>query len=183
MRTSRAGSGGFTLVELTVVIVMMAVLATMIVPRVSGSARSARLREDAARMLTAARYARNYAITHRCVCRLVLDPTDGQYVLEYEPQPEEQPGQFAPLTGAMGKARRLEEGVGFGGVRIEPSRGRAGRDNAVSFSPTGQSDAAVVELTDGRRTISLVLIGSSGRAALVDGTVRRPPDDRRDLDA
>ena len=63
----------FTLVEMTVVMVLVAVLAGMTIPMLAGAAGSTRLKEQAHALLTAARYARDYAVTHRVDCRLAID--------------------------------------------------------------------------------------------------------------
>lgn len=175
---------GFTLVELIVVLVIVATLATMVIPRFAGSAQSAQLRENADQLLVMARYAQNYAVTHRSACRIVIDPQERRFGLEIQEDPLRRPDEFTVVKDGPAKPQTLGEGIGFGSLRVE--HGPRGRDigpSTIAFTPTGESDSAVVEITNGRRTLSLVLIPSSGRATLVEGTVSRPANDRRDLDA
>jgi len=174
------GDRGFTLVELVVVIVVVAVLATAIVPRLSAGTGSARLRSAASRLLTAARYARDFAVTRRCVCRLGIDSDEGRYGLAYRAGPAE---EFRPMRGVGGQ-ERLSEPLRFAKVRIARRRddGTVAEAKGVVFTPTGTADAAVVQITDGRRTISIVVAPNTARARLVDGAVDELPNDRVDLD-
>ena len=185
MRTSSTGSAGFTLVELMVVAVLVAAFATMIVPRLMGATSSAQLRESAQRLLVSARTGRDFAATRRCACRLVVDATEGRYALSYQDDPQHQPGQFVPLPTGVGRGESLPPGLRFARVWVEP-RGRrdglAAQDGAITFDPTGQADAAIVQIADSRRTVSLMISPASGYARLVSQAVDVLPNDRRDLD-
>ncbi|KKL07704.1 hypothetical protein LCGC14_2583370, partial [marine sediment metagenome] len=118
MRTWSTRNRAFTIVELIVVIVVVAVLATMIVPRLHGAAGTSRLNTSAFRLLSAARYARSFAAARRQPCRLVLDTDEQRYVLARLDDAEDEPGQFRPLRTGIGKAERLGEGLRFGKVWI-----------------------------------------------------------------
>ncbi len=180
------GKRAFTIVELIVVIVVMAVFAGMIAPRLWGAGRASKLRASARRVFVTAQYARDFAATHRCDCRLVLDPAKGEYYLAYQPDPQRRPGEFRRLQGGPGKGEYLGEGVRFGLVRAEsPFRGdEAPRGNHyITFHPSGQSAAAVVQITDGRQTYSILVFPSRGQSRLVEGPVTQLPNDRWDLDA
>jgi len=180
-RSRRGGPRAFTLVEMTVVTVIIVVLAGMIVPRLADSLGAANLRDSAWRLQMSAQYAHHVAVTRHCLCRLRLDPRQNQYALEFQEDPDRQPEKFSPLQGPA-RRRSLGEGVRFGLLRIESNS--SGEDETiVCFDPTGASDAAVLEITDGRRVYSLVIVPSTGRAILVEGPARQLPTDRQDLDA
>ena len=201
-RRRRPGEGprftpgqGFTIVELVVVIVVVTVLAGMIVPRLVGAGGAAQLREAARRLVIAAGYARDFAAAHRCACRLVLaSSADGapRYALVYQASPERNPNDYRPLRKGIGKPQPLGEGIRFSKVRIDLQRWSGGPDgpeaagedqpDGITFEPTGRADAAIVALTDGRRTISMLVSPSTGRARLVEGEVDELPNDRIDLD-
>ena len=174
---------GFTLVEVTVVVIIVAVLAGMVVPRMVGSVSSSELREAARGLLMAATYAREYAVTRRCCCRLSILPDQRRYVLEYQPDPERRPGEYEVLQGGLVKFAALPERVRLERVKIQRADRRRGPEKCIIFQPTGESDAAVVGITDGRRTYSLLVFPSTGRARLVEGRVEQMPSDREDLDA
>ena len=185
MRTSITGTKGFTLVELTVVVVIISVLATMTVPRLYSSTGSTRLRESALRLALACRYARDFAANHRRECRLVFDSEQGSHVLTAQLDPEQRPDEFRRLATSVGRIERLGDGVRFGKLRIEPRprlHGNKPRRDSITFDPSGQADAAVVEITDGRRTYSILVAPHTARVKVVDGVVGELPNDRRDLD-
>lgn len=177
---------GFTLVELMVVLAIVAVLAGMIVPQVYGANSSARrLKQAARRLLVTAKYAKDYAATRRCKCRLMIDPEKQQYWLVRQKDPEHKPNEFVALETSLGKIERLGEGLKFGRIRIEPRQGRDEKDqqaNCVSFEPAGQADTAVIEITDGPQTYSLLVMAHTGSARLVEGVPDKLPNDRMDLD-
>ena len=59
-----------------IVLAIIAVLAGMIVPQMAGSIGSVRLRESARDLLVKARSARNFAVTRRRPCRIIIDPDE-----------------------------------------------------------------------------------------------------------
>ena len=198
MRTSSTGNSGFTIVELMVVCVIISVLATMTIPRLYGSAGSIRLRESACRLLVTAKYARDFAVTRRRSCRLVFDSDERRYGLLYQKYPQHKPNEFVPLRGGVGGAERLAESLRFSKVQIERrprldgplpaemSAGRAGgmvrQRNCITFDPSGQADAAIVEITDGKRAYSTLVAPHTAQARMVAGAVDKTPNDRWDLD-
>ena len=174
---------GFTLVEVTVVVVIVAVLAGMIVPRLVGSLASSQLREAARGLLIATRYARDFAVTHRCCCRVRLIPAERKSVVECQTDPQRRPNEYEPIQGGIFRFSALPEQVRFGRVRIEAAEQRAEEPDCITFRPTGGCEAAVIELTDGRRGYSLLVFPNTGRTRLVQGAVESLPGDREDLDA
>lgn len=178
----RSSHCAFTLVELVVVIILVAVLAGMAIPRFAGAASSTQLTEQAQALLAGARYARDYAVTHRCDCRLVIDAAAGRFALQRQEIDASGDERFVSIGLGWGRPVVLTGGVRFGRVRIEPTGGRT-QDGWVTFRPDGQTDAAIVEVTDGRKTYSLLLVPTSGRAKLVNRAVEALPNDRVDLDA
>ena len=176
----------FTLVELIVVVVLVTVLAGMVGLRLWGAGRGASLRAAARRVHIAAQYARDFAATRRCNCRLTLDPKTGGFQLVYQADPEHRPDEFQPVRGGPGRTETLEEPLRFSRIRVEPTEPRANDDakeNQITFYPSGRSDAAIVQITDGRRTYSVVVFPSRGRCRMIEGAVEQLPDDQLDLDA
>ena len=167
-------------------LIIVAVTATLIVPRTLSSVTSARLRESGQSLLVAARYAHDFAATRRRVCRLVVNVKEQTYHIEYQSDPQRRPFEFRSMTSGPVKSTPLGKGVKFALVRIESSRRtqfQAGdTSDIVTFEPTGDADAAVVQITDGRRTYSL-LVEQGGRVTLVGRAVDESPNDREDLDA
>lgn len=181
MRTLRTGRPGFTIVEMVVTVAIVAVLAGMIAPRLSGLLGRSQLREGASRLLVTAQYARDYAATRRVPCRLALDAEQGRYALTC-PGEDGQADKFGPVPTSMGRSAALGRGLRFAAVTISTPPGEPeGPPDCVTFFPDGPAAAAVVQVSDGRRTFSL-LVPPSGRVRLVEGAVAELPNDRIDLD-
>jgi len=189
-QTSATGDKGFTLIEIIVVVVIISILATMTIPRMYGGNSSAKLRGSARRLLVTAQYARDFAATHRCQCRIIIDPDQQRYALTYQIDPQHNPNEFVPLGSGLGKSQRLDEGLTFARLRIESRQGPEPDQplreviniNHLTFEPTGQADSAVLEITDGKDIYSLLIAPYTGYAKLVEGTVSELPNDRIDLD-
>lgn len=175
----------FTLIELLVVVTVIAVLAGMAVTSFGGSLDKARLEESARRLHTVVRYAHRYALTHQQTCRVVLsldDSDDGPgYRVEVESNDPDAQETFTALKSSVGKPAKLSGKVRFADVLIEGAD--SGEEYVITFHPTGQTNASVIQLTDGRRTWSVVVEPNSGRSRLVDQAVNQTPNMREDLDA
>ena len=115
----------------------------------------------------------------------MMDTDEQRYARGYQKNPTHDPGQFSALHTTIARREYLGEGIRFGKITIDPrprADGSVERRDSIAFTPTGASDAAVIQITDGRRTYSLTVAPGSGRAKLVEGTVRDLPNDRVDLD-
>ena len=185
MRTSSTGNRGFTLVEVCVVMVRVAIAAGMTIPRLASGSGTRKLASSARGILLTMQYARDYATTRRLACRLRIDPEGRRYGLEYEKDPQRRPGEFVPLPHSLGKAQTLESPIRFERVRIEPTWKHLADEKivAIRFDLSGQTDAAIVEITDGEEVFSLLLNPCTGRVELIKGKVENPAADRVDLDA
>ena len=184
-QTSATGNRGFTLVEIIVVVVIISVLASMIVPGMYAGRSLGRLRGSARQLLVAAQYARDFATTRRCKCRLMIDVDKQQYVLAFQQDPQHNPSEFVRLRTGLGRTQGLGKGLRFGRVRIEPREGQEQprqKIDYITFEPSGQADAAVLEITNGEQTYSVLIAPYTGYAKLIEGTTDALPNDRLDLD-
>ena len=170
----------FTLIELIVVLVIIAVLAGMTVPQIAGSLASANLREAARNLLVTTNWARHHAVTSRKRTCLVIDAGKGAYDLEQETDPLLQPGRYEPLKSQVVRAQMLAAPLRFGAVLVDPPA--ATGPTRIIFEPDGRATAALIVITDGPRSWSLHVTADAGRITLIDGAVRELPSDRVDLD-
>lgn len=175
----------FTLVELMVVITVIAVLAGLAVTSFGGSLNKARLAEAASHLRAVTQYAHRTALTNQRICRVVftLDGAgqDPGYRVEIESNNPESLDTFATITSGLGKPVSLTGNVRFAGVLIE--NGGQQEQHIITFQPTGEADAASIQLTDGRQTWSVVIEPNTGSSRLVQEAVSRTPNMREDLDA
>ncbi|MFP4143625.1 MAG: prepilin-type N-terminal cleavage/methylation domain-containing protein [Phycisphaeraceae bacterium] len=191
MRTSPTGDRrvgrGFTIVEVLVVVVIVAVLAGMIMPQVTGSWAKRKLSESARRLLIAARRGRAEAVLLGRDVQLVLAEDPARFRLEMlgEPGPGQAEGEFGPIAGRAGRWQALESGVRFGAVQIRPTASVEPSEplEAVTFTPHGEADFAVIEVTDAERSWTLQIAPYTGRTQLSEGRAEAMPGDRLDLDA
>ena len=110
-------SGGFTLIELAIVLAIMGLLVAMTVPFLAASSRSAGLPAAAEEIRAALRAARSAAIAEGHPVAFRADP-DGGYWLDR---------QHYSLAAAAGSAAGLRVAVaGGGGIAFFPSGGSSG---------------------------------------------------------
>ena len=160
--------GGFTLLELTVVVTIAAVLVAMIVPQFRGTQQSAEARSVAREITLLARLARSHAATSSNTCRLRFDRTARRAWLEVR---EPKSGNFRPGVDLPDSTVRWDPGV-EASVRTtresshrRPRRGQ-NRDStdACHFYADGTADG-----------VTVVVIGELGDrfAITIDGVTAR----------
>lgn len=148
--------GGFTLLEMIVVLVVLSLLAGLVVAR--GPQRSAALdlRAAAAEMVQALRGARARAIAtdRRTVFR--LDLAAHRYAVD----------------GAAPRA--LPAALGLDMVFAAGQPGEAGTDGTVSFAPDGSSSGGRIDLSQGGRVVEVDIAWLTGRVTAQEAP-RAPP--------
>src|SRR5258706_11503808 len=92
--------GGFTLVELILVMIVIFTLATVVAPRFSDFFPSLQVRKSTDHLFAWARKARADAALTGVRQRLVMDSSKRTYWIEYEARPIKDPGKFTKLSGA-----------------------------------------------------------------------------------
>lgn len=183
--TGNSARRAFTIIELTVVIVVIVIVAGLAAPQMLGAFGAAQLRDAARKLNTAARYAHDFATTRRRACRIVFDDDGRTWQLQMQSKPTTDPALFEPMQIGPIKPTKLPDNVKLKSLNVDiGDRALPGRHNrAIVFTPSGTADAAIIQLTDGKRTWSLVISSLNGRARLVDGEVNELPIEREDLDA
>ena len=94
---------GFTLIEILLVVVIMAVIAVLAVPNFSRTYAGIELRKAADDLAYRMRYAQSYAITRNTLTRLEFDPFFTQYWLTRQSGDETAQGAFERIPGRMGE--------------------------------------------------------------------------------
>jgi type II secretion system protein H len=179
MRIIGSRGKGFTLVEIVVVLLIITVMLTMAVVSMSGATAGVALRQSAQNLLTDLRYAHYYAVTHGCQCRNVFSANEKSYELTCCTDPDKEECQ--PLPG--GRITRLDRTVRFSAVAIQQRDSQSDNPQVLTFAPTGESDSARIEITDGHIAYTLSVSPNSGLVRLRKGPMIEIPNDREDLDA
>ena len=145
-RPSLAGSDGLTLIEVTVVVAVLAVVAVFALPTVRRGSEGLQLRTGAGRVAALLREARQQAVTHRRPTRVGLESQGRAATFGWEDADE-------PL-------RRMELPERF---RVET----AGGTERLTFSPRGLARDArwVVASPSGRRLV-VEMNGVTGRVSV-----------------
>ncbi len=166
------GDGGFTLLELVVVCIILMIITGMTVPLYRDSVASMRADRALTSFVSALKYAQERAVTDGVEVRIFLDLSERRYWLAYENRASEDEPEwgdetvFDPLPERLGTPRRFPESLYVSSVRASQRRG----DGVyyVSFYPSGASDAAVIYMhhEERRRPIEIELQGRMGRIAV-----------------
>jgi len=181
---ARDGSSGFTLIELSVVLLILGIAASFLAPRLRDPEALA-LSSSAARLATTARYLYDEAAYQRVPMRLNLDLDRQLYfvtVLGGDPDAPE----FVPARSPLAKPVALPDAVAFRDV-VLPAVGTVTEGTVFAqFSPDGWADPLVVHLRsrDGTDT-TMAIEPLTGRTRIAAGyiTLDRDParrDERRE---
>lgn len=192
---NRRGRRAFTLIELAFVLVLLGLLATVAVPRLS-QLTGANLRQSAERLASLCRYVYDAAVVKNRVYRiqLELDKTADRpqtYWVEYldesaapakekkaagsnKMEREETPGTFFADAELLREPASLPSGVRFSGMRRPLQDGVQESGNAfIQFYPNGSADPVYLYLSDddGKNTYTLLLHPLTGRVRIERGRI------------
>lgn len=156
----------FTLIELLIVVVLMAIAASVAIPMLAGT--------DATRLKAAGRllvadlgFAQLESITHADdPCVVTFDQTNSSYTLARKSTPTTpitDPGTNLPYVTQFGIGRASE----LTGVSIQSYS--LGGDNEIAFGIYGQTDqttTAVITLQVGTLTVTVQIDPASGESSL-----------------
>lgn len=157
--------GGFTLIEIMAVVLILLLLAAIVIPRVSLVASQAAL-DDAKQLAAALDFTREKALALGRPHRVVLDLDHAQYWIEAQPPlpppdptlswaeldelplvaPRSDTTEFAALRGTQ--PTPLDANVRFAGVSGDEGEAREGLAQ-IAFEPDGATHAATVWLAAG----------------------------------
>ena len=147
---SRDRRHGFSLIELMVVLLLIAVMSAMIIPAMHGTYEDALLRSTARRLIDVMNLANSRAVTLNQTFQVRLNTTDGKYLLEpARKAPSMAPAQLAPFEGVFDKrisvVLRNPLALSAPEAEDEEDRPHAGK---ISFYPDGTADNRVLLLRD-----------------------------------
>ncbi len=160
-------SKGFTLIELTVIIVILGVMLTLIIPRL-GELGEANLKRSARHLTGMIRFLRDEAQATKADYRLRFDIHEGKYWAEVQQRTGATTVEYRKYSSALGSEGSLSGQTTFRDVKVtghvdEPY---------IEFLKNGWVEPATIHLRDGDgRDFSLLVDPLMGRTELRDGYV------------
>jgi type II secretion system protein H len=135
----------FSLIELMVVLLLIAVLSAMIIPAMHGTYEDALLRSTARRLVDVCNLANSRAVTLNQVFCVRLNTKEGKYLVEPQRKPATTAKQLAPFEGVFDQRvsvelRRPEANAEGAGSERDPAQ--------ITFYPDGTADARELLLRD-----------------------------------
>jgi len=149
----------FTLMEMMVVVLLIAVLTALIIPEMKGTFEDALLRTTSRQLLDAFALASSRAVTLNQDCRVRLDLAAGRYVVERQ-RVSAGREDFVPLTDVDGGEGKLDRRIAIEVVPAETAlddggepapaepAADAGDPDCISFYADGTAAAMEVRLRD-----------------------------------
>jgi type II secretion system protein H len=139
-------NSGFTLMELLLVMVVIAVAAAIAAPGFTGFSRGRRLPNTAIALMTTARWCRVQAIINGTTYRLNLDHSNRQWSVTKD----DGTGVFVEMDEKekQGQAYTLPEGIDFGQPIFESTETEEeeASEEYVTFKPNGRADVVTIRL-------------------------------------
>ena len=156
---------GFTLLELTIIIVLLGVLLTLVIPRL-GEIGEANLKRSARHLTGMIRYLRDESQARKAVYRLRFDVQGGRFWTEVMTLSTDQSVEFIRLHSEIGTEGSLAGQTTFRDVKV------AGHpdDPYIQFTPDGWVENAAIHLRDGEgRDFTLFVNPLMGSTELREG--------------
>lgn len=156
------GPGGFTILELVVLIAVIGLALAIALPRLAGLERAA-LKSDAGRLSTLLRYAGESAATKRLYYKVSFDIENGSIIVERSHDGRD----FSP--GADIRGFDLSSGVVLRDLVVEGLGKIESGTVSVVFTPLGAFEEFSVHLEAGEDRFTVKFNPYSGRPDVVEG--------------
>lgn len=158
-RTGLGGKAGFTLVEVMLVMTILSVLTAAVLTNLHAGYQDLALESDTKLFSETIEAAQHYARNTRRICRLTIDPAQGEYYLLQAAAPDQ---PWRPAEN-LGDPRDLDRSIHFREIR---KLGVGVTDHEqINFYPDGVADAACI-----------LLVSDSGEERMIEiGALAGPP--------
>jgi general secretion pathway protein H len=144
------GHGGFTLLELIVVMVIGGMIIAVGTPLIARSLPGVEIKATAQNIATALRFTRNRAISERQERSLIIDSETRNYFI-----------------AGIGKSRKISDEVELSLLSAE-TEGFADSQSVYTFFPSGGSTGGRITLTRGERVYKVDVDWLTGRVRIFD---------------
>ncbi len=158
---------GFTLIELTIIIVILGVMLSLIIPRL-GEIGEANLKRSARHLTGIIRFLRDESQSRKLVYRLRFDVQGGRYWAEVMTLTSDQAVEFRRLQSEIGTEGSLAGQTSFRDVKVSGHFD----DPYIQFTPDGWVENAAIHLQDGEgRDFTLLVNPLMGSTELRKGYI------------
>ncbi|MCL4557281.1 MAG: prepilin-type N-terminal cleavage/methylation domain-containing protein [Deltaproteobacteria bacterium] len=162
---------GFTLIELTVVLFIIAVVLGLVVPRLM-DLTGVELRSDTQRLSSTIRYVYSRAVFSKTASyRIKFDLKKNEYWVEKcIPSLDTNTCEWKYDNDVLGKPERLANGIRFEDIMVGTVTVSAdATDVAIQFSPQGYMPYTIIHIEDDRKDVySLEVNPFTGRVMIYD---------------
>jgi type II secretion system protein H len=161
-------NAGFTLLELTLVILIISVMVGLIVPRLRDPGRT-ELDAQAHRLIMTFRLLRSEAALNGYPYRLIYDLNQQRYWATPDDASADL-AEFAENMGSLARGTQFHDPVGFADIVLPTLAGKVAQGQIYTvFYPDGTVDPTVIHLTSGRDAVTLWLNPMNGRLNVAEG--------------
>jgi general secretion pathway protein H len=164
LKTRQPLEAGFTLIEMMVVIVIIAICAAVVIPRLP-SPEGSRLKSSARNLASGIRFLNDQAVITKGIYRLKLNLTENSTsIVKLSANGDELP----PDDQFMNR-KLVEEGIGIEDVTL-PRLGTVSEGVVeIPFGPGGIQDGLTIHLKGGAQHFTIIAYPSGGRVKVLEG--------------
>ena len=150
---SARGRAGFTLLEVTIVLGLAALILALVLPRLGGGLERLRVRTTSRQVAALLRSARTQAVSQRQMVTVTVDPREG--TLQVAP----------PSRSGVPQGLILPQGIRLA-ILDQASRPLAVQAIQIRFSPRGGSDGGFLGVSGSGRLIPIAVDPLTGRVTI-----------------
>jgi prepilin-type N-terminal cleavage/methylation domain-containing protein len=178
---------GFTIAELMLVVVVIALLAGVGGGIYVGTYKRMLAEKSARDFLFAAKYARITAIERQSPCEMELDADDNRFsLLVYEFNEETERTEQVSVRDLYSRPVQFGGEIKFEDIKITPigseEVAKTDEEKTIVFSPNGTAQSAVIQIGDGKNHYTVSICAATGKATMHFGTAKEVETSTIDLD-
>ena len=158
---------GFTLLEITLVIVIISVVITIVMPRLRDTGK-AEMQSQAHRLQMVFRLLRSEAVLNGAAYRLNYDLDRERYWVTPDEAGSDL-ADFARSFGSLGRGTQIQDPVEIMDIDLPTLAGKIGQGQIFTvFYPDGSIDPTIIHIGDGKMAYTLYVNPMRGRLVFVD---------------